>query len=295
MTPLFQPPDKVPQELVYFIVDHEDQDHSWVKIGKSAKKETEVRGHENQHAVAKRFSACQTYNPRPLLLLGYLQGFERYWHNVFHEHAVAGEWFNYQPIKHVILNLRLSACYDVLRSYKDSCKAEVWNTFYKENSHLDLAEKEEKYADRERKCNQIDRMTYEEYKFSRDIEDHMIVRNAWRTGRGYLDNNERLNAFLGFADRVQSLLAIIYGHEPCYTEKRRNSIVDSLRDVIHEKEPYYQFRGIPTQLSWRSALHLFESVNTNLIELADKRLEKQDEAMRDALDKIDEVGKYAHH
>ena len=287
------------RELVYFLLDHFDEDNSYVKIGKcTVQVEDNIEDPQNQAAVYGRLRGIKTGNPRPLLMLGYLYGLESYWHRVFHTYRVDGEWFNFQPIKGIILNLRLAQVPAALNNWILSQKREVTNMIQDQiSSWLSEEEKKKLYKKEENELNKIDKYTWENYVKSYtnegnyDLIDNEITRNKWQTGRGRLDDNQILNQHRENSEEIIKLLNLIFRGDTQVKTKSRNSIIDHYNDIIHEGEPYYNLEGEGwTQangISVRNAVTLWQRANPKLIEYAKKLVEKDEKEMREALNTID--------
>ena len=284
---------KESRELVYFLLDHFDNDNSYIKIGKcKIEVENDINAPFNQGAVYGRMGGCKTGNPRPLILLGYLYGEEKYFHNVFRHYRVSGEWFNYQPIKGIILNLRLAQIPKALENWKYSEIKELrktmdqqisWETGFKKKMLTEKLEKKEL---------EIDKYTWDDYIKSYtngrwDVVEDEIIRNKWRTGRGQLDNNETLNEHRENSTKITKLLDLMFQAQTEIKLKSRNSVVDYYNDVIHEGEPYYNLEGGAwTQaggISIRNAVTLWKRASPKLIELAKKLVIEDEIKMRDAV------------
>ena len=281
------------RELVYFLLDHFDNDNSYIKIGKcKIEVENDINAPLNKGAVYGRMGGCKTGNPRPLILLGYLYGEEKYFHNVFRHYRVSGEWFNYQPIKGIILNLRLAQIPKALENWKYSEIKELrktmdqqisWETGFKKKMLTEKLEKKEL---------EIDKYTWDDYIKSYtngrwDVVEDEIIRNKWRTGRGQLDNNETLNEHRENSTKITKLLDLMFQAQTEIKLKSRNSVVDYYNDVIHEGEPYYNLEGGAwTQaggISIRNAVTLWKRASPKLIELAKKLVIEDEIKMRDAV------------
>ena len=287
------------RELVYFLLDHFDEDNSYVKIGKCKPiSDHQIEDPDNQDAVFKRLGSCKTGNPRPLILLGYLYGEEKYWHNVFHAHGVDGEWFNYQPIKGIILNLRLTQVDKALEKWKSSEIAKVTKMIYKEMDawNIHKVEKDALYKKLEKEQTKIDRYTWDHYIKSYlegrhyDYIDEEIIRNRFRTGRGQLDNNAIRNLHNENHTEICKFLDVTFGGRAEVKLKSKNSIVDYFNDIIHEGEPYYNLENDGWNaggVSYRNAISLWQKANPKIVQYAVKLVEKDETKMRESLELLD--------
>jgi len=287
------------KELVYFLLDHFDEKNSYVKIGKCKPiSDNQIEHPHNQEAVFKRMGSCKTGNPRPLILLGYLYGEEKYWHNVFHAHGVDGEWFNYQPIKGIILNLRLTRVDKALEKWKSSEIAKVTKMIYKEMDAWNIheVEKDALYKKLEKERTKIDRYTWDHYIKSYlegrhyDYIDKEIIRNRFRTGIGQYDNNMIRNQHNRNHKEVSKFLEIMFAGRVGVKTKRKNSIVDYFNDIIHEGEPYYNLDGNDWNadgISYRNALSLWQKSNPEFGQYIRKLVEKDETKMRESLELVD--------
>ena len=271
------------KELIYFLLDHHDIEHSYVKIGKcEAIDHAGLESPLNQTAVFKRLGGCQTGNPRPLIMIGYLYSKEKYWHKVFSSHQVEGEWFHYQPIKHIILNLRLAPVAKALKKHQDNLLNNIWNYYYRHNSRPSReAERErwDKAYNKERR--QIERLTYTQYITSseenyKDIAQQ-VIRNRFKTGRGQLENNAILHEYKANYEFITRVINTIFSVQSQIKTKAKNSIIDLLGDVIHEGEPYFNLEGSGWEasgISLRNGVKLSNLAGSSITEHAYKLLEK---------------------
>ena len=287
------------KELVYFLLDHFDENNSYVKIGKCKPiSDNQIEHPHNQEAVFKRMGSCKTGNPRPLIMLGYLYGEEKYWHNVFHAHGVDGEWFNYQPIKGIILNLRLTRVNKALEKWKSSEISKVTKMIYKEMDAWNIyeVEKDALHKKLEKEVDNINRYTWDDYIKSYlegrhyDYIDEEIIRNRFRTGIGQYDNNMIRNQHNRNQKEVSKFLEIMFAGRVGVKTKRKNSIVDYFNDIIHEGEPYYNLDGNDWNadgISYRNALSLWQKSNPEFGQYIRKLVEKDETKMRESLELVD--------
>jgi len=287
------------RELVYFLLDHFDDDNSYVKIGKCKSiSDHQIEDPDNQDAVFKRMGSCKTGNPRPLILLGYLYGEEKYFHNVFHAHNVEGEWFNYQPIKGIILNLRLTQVDKALEKWKGSDKAKVFNMIHEEMRAWNVSkDKEDELSKKlEEEEKKIEARTWDDYIRSYleeryyDYIDEEIIRNRFRTGRGQLDNNAIRNLHNENHTEICKFLEVTFGGRVGVKTKSKNSIVDYFNDIIHEGEPYYNLDGndwTADGISYRNAISLWQKANPKIVQYVRKLVEKDEIKMRESLELVD--------
>ena len=107
-----------PKLNIYFILDREHKIPA-LKIGSTSK------------SVDARVSSLQTGNPSPLKLLGYVFGFESYYHEKFKKHLIRGEWFEWEPIKYEISEMDF--CYPELELnfYRRLLTRSAYNSHYK--------------------------------------------------------------------------------------------------------------------------------------------------------------------
>ena len=271
------------KELVYFSLDHEDTEHSYVKIGKCAVIDhTDLESLENQTAIFKRLGSCQTGNPRHLIMIGYLYGEEKYWHKVFSSHQVHGEWFNYQPIKHIILNLRLAPVGKALKKHQEFLLLGLWNFYYRHNKCYGGKGEQERWVKAYNKeKRQIERLTYTQYITSseenyKDIAQQ-IIRNRFKTGSGQLENNALLHKYKGNYEFITRVINTIFSVKSQVKTKAKNSIIDLLGDVIHEGEPYFNLENSGWEasgISLRNGVKLSSLAGSSITEHAYKLLEK---------------------
>jgi hypothetical protein len=271
------------KELIYFLLDHEDTEHSYVKIGCSAVIDhTDLESPVNQTAVFKRLGGCQTGNPRPLIMIGYLYGEEKYWHNVFSSHLVEGEWFHYQPIKHIILNLRLAPVRKALEKHQGNLLKNLWNYYYRHNSRPSMKAEQERWDNAyDKEKRQIERLTYEQYITSseenyKDIAQQ-VIRNRFKTGRGQLENNAILHEYKGNYEFITRVIDTMFTAHSQIKTKAKNSIIDLLGDVIHEGEPYFNLEGSGWEasgISLRNGVKLSNLAGSSITEHAYKLVEK---------------------
>ena len=80
-----------------------------VKIGMSQKEE----------GVIKRFNGLKSDSPSDLYMLGYTQGYEKDWHRHFKPYLIKGEWYAYEPIKEIIMGIKLKVPEDILYRFKE--------------------------------------------------------------------------------------------------------------------------------------------------------------------------------
>ena len=104
------------KEVVYFLLHCESNKNAYVKIGKS----------DSESGVVARLRGCQTGNPIKLILLGYIEGYEREWQSFFSEECIRGEWFDYSYAKNFIGQLNLRIPTSCLEEFKQE-KIDVFN------------------------------------------------------------------------------------------------------------------------------------------------------------------------
>ena len=104
------------KEVVYFLLHCESNKNAYVKIGKS----------DSESGVVARLRGCQTGNPIKLILLGYIEGYEREWQSFFREECIRGEWFDYSYAKNFISQLNLRIPKSCLEEFKEE-KIDVFN------------------------------------------------------------------------------------------------------------------------------------------------------------------------
>jgi len=271
------------KELIYFLLDHYDAEHSYVKIGKcEAVDHADLDSPVNQTGVFKRLGGCETGNPRPLIMIGYLYSEEKYWHKVFSSHRVKGEWFHYQPIKHIILNLRLAPVEKALKKHQANLLHDLWNYYYREHSRPIMKADQERWDkayDKEKR--QIERLTYEEYitsseKNYKDIAQQ-VIRNRFKTGRGQLENNAILHEYKGNHEFITRVIDTMFSVSSRIKTKAKNSIIDLFGDVIHEGEPYFNLEGLGWQasgISLRNGVKLSNLAGSSIKQHAHKLVEK---------------------
>ena len=274
---------KETKELIYFLLDHYDTEHSYVKIGKcEAVDHTDLESPVNQTVVFKRLGGCETGNPRPLIMIGYLYSEEKYWHKVFSSHRVKGEWFHYQPIKHIILNLRLAPVEKALKKHQANLLHDLWNYYYREHSRPIMKADQERWDkayNKERR--QIERLTYKKYITSseenyKDIAQQ-VIRNRFQTGPGQLDNNEILHEYRTNHAFITRVIDTMFAVHSQIKTKAKNSIIDLFGDVIHEREPYFNLEGEGWEasgISLRNAVKLSNLAGSSITQHAYKLVEK---------------------
>jgi len=271
------------KELIYFLLDHHNIEHSYVKIGKCETTDhADLESPLNQTVIFKRLGVLQTGNPRPLIMIGYLYSEEKYWHKQFSSHRVEGEWFHYQPIKHIILNLRLAPVEKALKKYQDNLLRNLWNYYYRHNSRPSMGAEQKRWDnayDEERR--QIEQLTYEQYITSseenyKDIAQQ-VIRNRFKTGNGQLENNETLHEYRENHEFITKVIDTMFTVHSQIKTKAKNSIIDLLGDVIHEGEPYFNLGGSGWEasgISLRNAVKLSNLACSSIKEHAYKLVEK---------------------
>ena len=96
------------KELVYFILHSDSHRKTYVKIGKS----------DSESGVVSRLKGCQTGNPIKLILLGYIEGYEREWQSFFTDACIRGEWFDFDYASRFISQLNLRVPKSILENFK---------------------------------------------------------------------------------------------------------------------------------------------------------------------------------
>lgn len=278
-------------ELVYFILDFNDNGFSHVKIGKCIPKNfDQVEDPDNAKAVYSRLSSCSTGNPRKLYALGYIFGDEKYWHSVLSQYKTRGEWFNFDMIKGIIFQLKLQPVEKSIRDWKDSLKKIVWDEYYdRERFEYNEERKELLYQNKEKKDDKIDQYNHED--FLRIITNsnykdivYEALDNKWETGKSQFDNNQIMNTYNNYSNHMCKLLDIIFKGSDTRIKTKKGSILDNFNDVIHDGDPYFNLEGegwnSACGISLRNAVYLWIRANPKLKEITTNLVEKDEKKLR---------------
>jgi len=179
------------KEVVYFLLHCESNKNAYVKIGKS----------DSESGVVARLRGCQTGNPIKLILLGYIEGYEREWQSFFSEECIRGEWFDYSYAKNFIgqLNLRIpTSCLEEFKQEKIDVfnkkilkiKDQIQEDRERYHDHLDDEEwQKEMHEHCEEELKQIGSLREEMARFD-SLKDHKLKEayTSWalkNTGEGW--------------------------------------------------------------------------------------------------------------
>tara|TARA_R110002020_G_scaffold197306_4_gene398407 strand:+ start:1586 stop:2728 length:1143 start_codon:yes stop_codon:yes gene_type:complete len=271
-----------------FDVEHEDVfpeggwkylvKNSYVKIGKSTPKNTEIlEAEENEAAVYSRFTGCPTGNPNPLFSLGYMWGSEKYWHYLFEKHKVRGEWYALEPLMDVLKHANLTPLHTGRKmiDLKDLDAA----VLKEESLRNELISLRKHGSDNFARPESLDRYFWTSAGFKGD---------TWE------ENEPLLQNFISMLF-VPRFYATGYGvtEGARLTRKAQRDMFDIFGDKIKVYDYYYRLRPDLYEaygISIRNAVRLYGEVHSSINKVAELEKEKweakEKEIMHEAFEKM---------
>ena len=255
-------------EWVYFIVSDEikktDNEYSYSTGHSSMQRRIKIGMSKNEDGVIKRFQSISQNSPSNVYMLGYIQGYEKDWHRYFQKYRIKGEWFAYDPIKEIIMGIKLKVPEDTLNKFRENYLASYRprNASYTSNKP---GPEWDAYFKEEKRTKNVFSLTreYRRSIFKEDSLSDIYRRESWNIEQEKKDYNfltehcdkivKVLNAF-NFGDLFIGDLP--FG-EVIITESKTTKL-DIFNDVIHPGEIYYRTGNYGTGLSVRSGHRIYE-------------------------------------
>jgi len=300
------------KEVVYFLLHCESNKNAYVKIGKS----------DSESGVVARLRGCQTGNPIKLILLGYIEGYEREWQSFFSEECIRGEWFDYSYAKNFIgqLNLRIpTSCLEEFKQEKIDVfnkkilkiKDQIQEDRERYHDHLDDEEwQKEMHEHCEEELKQIGSLREEMARFD-SLKDHKLKEayTSWalkNTGEGWsaydrseeVHRNHRKEA-LEHMHKIEKIIHFIHsgldsdtwfgGLEVRLCESK-STFFDFFKKVVNPGEYYIKIGEYQSGYSLESGLCIYKLflnfMNSRRGKVKSKFLGKADEK---------QIAKYKSH
>ena len=285
-------PKNKKMDIVYFFLCD-----GFIKIGKvNPNDDEDVADPGNEKKVLSRLSGCKTGNPKQIYLLGYLIGEETYWHRVLHEHRHQGEWYSYDGIKGILFNLRLQHSNVFLEKWRQETVYVLEKKLEKVNYFLNQYQREEEYKNIKKEIKDIKKYTWDQYVRKvcdisfRDIESDIIEHRFQKSKSSFqLEINNTKNYSYKNWQAICDGLGLMFRTNVEYKEKRKNSIIDEMHDVIHEGEMYYHlnlYSNCAHGLTLRNAVFLYKNMHPDIKKLAIDKREKEEIKTREAMNNM---------
>ena len=115
--------DKRELQWVYFILSDEikrkNPQHSYSTGYKSVERRVKIGMSQKEEGVIKRFNSIRSDSPSDLYMLGYMPAYEKDWHQYLKTYRIKGEWFTYEPIKEIIMGIKLKVPEEILIKFRE--------------------------------------------------------------------------------------------------------------------------------------------------------------------------------
>ena len=260
--------DKRELQWVYFILSDEikrkNPQHSYSTGYKSVERRVKIGMSQKEEGVIKRFNSIRSDSPSELYMLGYMPAYEKDWHQYLKTYRIKGEWFTYEPIKEIIMSIKLKVPEEILNKFREDY---VYSFRPKNASYTSNKPGPEwdEYFREEKRMKNIFSLT-KEYRrsiFNEDLFSDPYEDPHWSAEREKQD----YNFITEHSDKIVKMLNVFNFGEPFIGDMPNGKVViteskttklDILDNVIHPKEIYYRTGTYGVGLSVRSAHKLYE-------------------------------------